>query len=380
MNIVLGSKFPNDATLSITLVQETLREEFLLLGQAASCLYADDIGLRIPKVSEIEFSIRCAFLESLQSADILDFKVGDGLFSTLRGQVLKRPKPQLFVSRSHGLDHINYAVKREFSRVNKSRMSWRERSYFGGYLLWQVVNHMRLADICLFLNSEERDFAVNHLKIDGRKSIIVDNGIPDYMIGLPRRAPRAGRGGALRIAVVGTYVVRKINIAPQAIEKLLTRYEQLTFAFLGTGVDDERVLRDFEISHHDRIKNVKQFDHKLLPGMLSTYDVLFFPSMADGFGLVVFEAMACGVGVVASNLPSLTSRLRNESEALFFQSLDPAAMVDAIERIIHQDHLLEKLQYNGYNRAQDFSWRRIAAQTLDIYSEGLARKSASLPA
>lgn len=111
----------------------------------------------------------------------------------------------------------------------------------------------------------------------------------------------------------------------------------------------------------------------ILPGYISiqTYafllkqaDLFFFPSNFEGFGMPVIEAMACGTPVACSNVTSLPEVAGDA--AMFFDPKKPAAIADALERVLTSPKLQLELRQKGIERAPHFSWAKAAQETLDV--------------
>lgn len=91
---------------------------------------------------------------------------------------------------------------------------------------------------------------------------------------------------------------------------------------------------------------------------------LAIPSLHEGFGLPALEAMAVGTPVVAANvaaLPEVTG-----GAAILVDPLDPADIAGGIERAIAERATLTRL---GRARAREFTWKRTASLTMDVYRE-----------
>jgi glycosyltransferase involved in cell wall biosynthesis len=81
---------------------------------------------------------------------------------------------------------------------------------------------------------------------------------------------------------------------------------------------------------------------------------LLFPSQYEGFGLPPVEAMACGCPVLTSRGGAVEEICGDD--ALYFASDDPAAVINAIERLLDEDGLSNDLRVRGRRRSARLSW------------------------
>lgn len=81
---------------------------------------------------------------------------------------------------------------------------------------------------------------------------------------------------------------------------------------------------------------------------------LVIPSLYEGFGLPALEAMAQGCAVAASNAGALPE-VCGEA-ALFFDPSSPAAIAEALRRVVADEALRIRLQQAGRQQAARFSW------------------------
>ncbi len=110
----------------------------------------------------------------------------------------------------------------------------------------------------------------------------------------------------------------------------------------------------------------------LMPGWVPEEDMPYFyngasafvfPSNYEGFGIPLIQAMACGVPIVASRVSSIPEVVGEA--ALFFDVGDVRLIAMALERIIVDIDLRNKLIESGKEKVKNFSWEKCARETLE---------------
>jgi glycosyltransferase involved in cell wall biosynthesis len=114
-----------------------------------------------------------------------------------------------------------------------------------------------------------------------------------------------------------------------------------------------------------------------LDGLYRAATCFVFPSLAEGFGLPVLDALVRGTPVACSNATSLPE-VAGEA-ALYFDPEDPDAIVAAIDRLLVDGALRERLRAAGPQQAAKFSWRTTAEATLASYERVREARAATAP-
>jgi glycosyltransferase involved in cell wall biosynthesis len=94
-----------------------------------------------------------------------------------------------------------------------------------------------------------------------------------------------------------------------------------------------------------------------------------FPSLSEGFGLPGLEAMAHCAPVVSSNATCLPEVYGGAAH--YFDPIDTQSMADAINEVLTDKNLRDKLVEAGKGQVKKFSWQRMAEQTLRVYDAAL---------
>lgn len=99
--------------------------------------------------------------------------------------------------------------------------------------------------------------------------------------------------------------------------------------------------------------------------------VYVFPSYSEGFGLPALEAMVHGVPVASSNATCLPEVCGDAAH--YFDPHSPAGMAQAIADLLQSNKLRESMVQKGHEQVKKFSWRKMAEQTLEVYTSVLAK-------
>jgi glycosyltransferase involved in cell wall biosynthesis len=105
------------------------------------------------------------------------------------------------------------------------------------------------------------------------------------------------------------------------------------------------------------------------PLWYSSATVFAFPSRYEGFGLPLLEAMACGAPVVSSSASSLPEVVGDAG--MLVDPSDVEGWCSALHQLLEDEPRRAALAAAGRGRAQAFSWRRMAAETVQVYREVL---------
>lgn len=302
--------------------------------------------------------------------DVIDASCGD---TWIWARLPWRRRRPLLVTRSHGLLHIADRARRAEAERGGIDLSWKYPLYWGGYRLREVAASYRSADLCLFMNEEEREYGIERFGLSSQSARVVDNGLPEFLLGREPEAPPAGSFG---IAHVGSYLALKgVRYTAAAVSAILRRHPEAYVSFFGTCCPPERVLEDYDEALHPRVRVVPRYRREELPELLRGHSVTVSSTLQDAFHLGTLEAMACGLAPVVAATAGPLQYVRDGENGLVVPQADSAALEAGLERLIAEPGLLERLRAEANRTAQRYSWERIAEETLALYEEAIERRS-----
>ena len=110
-----------------------------------------------------------------------------------------------------------------------------------------------------------------------------------------------------------------------------------------------------------------------MPRLYASADVCLNPSLADNMPISVLEALASGVPVVSTNVGGVPHLVEHERTALLVEPGDPAAMAQAVLRLLRDATLSARLRAAGLDHVRCFDWASVRPQLLATYAAATSR-------
>lgn len=134
------------------------------------------------------------------------------------------------------------------------------------------------------------------------------------------------------------------------------------------GWRSQPLLRHVEAGGPGRIVLTGHLPAADLDALYRGASAFVYPSLYEGYGLPVLDALARGIPTIVSTASSLPE-VAGEA-AVPVDPSSEAGLADAIERVLTDRGLAERLREAGLARAASLSWERTARATLDVYRGG----------
>jgi glycosyltransferase involved in cell wall biosynthesis len=244
------------------------------------------------------------------------------------------------------------------------------------YNRWGVSNSVRRAKRVIAVSEATADALVNRLNVDRNRIDVVYNGVDERFMPAEDETKKEVRKKyelpTNFFLFVGTLEPRKNLVRViNAWSRIAGEIEQDLVLAGREGWKAESIFEAARASAHSaRIRFVGFVDHGDLPRLMGTADALVYPSLAEGFGIPVAEAMACGTPVITSNVSSLPEVAGDAG--ILVDPVDETAIADAMQRLAGDAAIRSDHSARGIERAQKFSWRKSAEQTMETYRKALS--------
>lgn len=158
----------------------------------------------------------------------------------------------------------------------------------------------------------------------------------------------------------------------EAHQKLVKAQPNLHLALPGAIDGNVKVLQQW--AKDQKFKNVHFLgfvSDGQLRWLMEHTEVYVFPSLSEGFGLPPLEAMTYGAPVASSNATCLPEV--NQDAAHYFDPTSVEDIADKICDILENKTLRDGLVREGKKVVAQYSWKRMAEQTLEVYKRALQK-------
>jgi glycosyltransferase involved in cell wall biosynthesis len=227
------------------------------------------------------------------------------------------------------------------------------------------------------LSQYTADQLARHCGVERERIRVIPAGVdlPEKVLDLKEqqreREQLVGAGNEMVFAA-GAIQTRKNTLnAVRAVASLPANYKLVLAG--GNGYGSEAVynfIRSAGLESRVRVLGYVTDDRLRL--LYQAASLFLFPSLEEGFGLPVLEAMEYGVPVVASSTSSLPEV--GGDAALYVDPRDPEEIAEKIQRGVEDADLRAGLTRRGLARARQFTWQRMAEETLKVYDEVLKER------
>jgi glycosyltransferase involved in cell wall biosynthesis len=371
VRILLVGDYPADPRLGSAKVYYKLREEFAALGHECDVLLGPDIAAR-PQNWRVrqtvspwlaDGAIRRAFRDR-GPYDVVDVASAEGMVFAARRRMGFAREP-VIISRSHGLEHLNYRRTLDDAADGLIDKPWTRRVWYPGVRLPQVAAAARLADALIVLNPADRAFATDAGWLPADRVHVVPHGVSArFLEDAP--ATDAPRGGG--VLFCGSWDnVKGAPYLARAMVLLAAEGAAPPLTILGPGLAEEAVLASFAPEVRPHVRVVPRAPEDEVMRHYRAHDVLVSPSTYEGFGMVIVEAMSQRLPVVATPVGCAPMLIRDGDNGLLVPPRDPAALAAALRRAMEDAALRRAMGAAAAETVRPLTWRATAERTLEVY-------------
>lgn len=253
---------------------------------------------------------------------------------------------------------------------DKNWLVFHAKQFVGYFVFWSIA---RTSDrIITPTEYVKRDYQ-NFARISADKITVTYEGAAEALDTQEPYSPLEGKQFLLCVGNQSDY--KNIRRLMQAHQELRKKYPELLLVCVGklSGKNGVTLQRNREWARGEGYEGIVYTDFvsdQQLSWLYHHCATYVFPSLMEGFGLPGLEAMACKAPVASSNATCLPEVYGDAAH--YFDPLDITDMTRALSDILDNKELADELIQKGSLRVKEFSWKRMAQQTLDVYNQILS--------
>ena len=157
----------------------------------------------------------------------------------------------------------------------------------------------------------------------------------------------------------------------EAVDRLADRVDGLTLVLTGGEGRAEALVASRLRDLRARVLRLGRVSASMLSALTRRADVLAFPSRYEGFGLPLLEAMRAGTPVIAGDNSAMPEVVAGAGLLLGVD--DPGAWADAIDEVVTDRSVADRLSAAGRVRAQAYAPAVAAQRLIAAWREALSR-------
>lgn len=205
------------------------------------------------------------------------------------------------------------------------------------------------------------------------RMLAIENPLPQSFLG---QAMDLGRPRSLGFC--GAWIWRKgTSQLVTAASTILRAWPDVTLELVGVGPSFDK-RRVFEVDICDRVHVTPFIESKAaLQAWYQSVSILLLPAYYESFGLVAAEAMACGCAVVASPT-GFAADLIDGQEAIVTSGFGAEQLIAAVERLLQDDALRERVARGGHQRVQSLNWTEATKELESFYLKCLGSSASGV--
>ncbi|HKX30411.1 MAG TPA: glycosyltransferase family 4 protein [Blastocatellia bacterium] len=296
-----------------------------------------------------------------------------GWMTNLLRHVLPSLRHIRTITSFHGLEPLCFSALKAAMAEKGRPLSLRYRLMQKLIAMPLIQLSCRRSDLVTCLNSREADYLATEGWASPAKIKIQPNTVDK-----PFFKERQARNQALNLLFVGQWIERKgIKYLVEAFSAIAASRPDLRLWCVGTRVDGGEVLPHFPESVRDQVVVIPHVSRKEMIKFYFEADLFVFPSFFEGSSLALLEAMASGLPVITTPVGSASDILESEISALLVPVADSSALTVAIERVLGDFSLRQRLGHQAQEVAKQFEFSGVTRNDISII-QGLIGNDGSL--
>ncbi|MBO06271.1 MAG: hypothetical protein CMI58_04465 [Parcubacteria group bacterium] len=178
------------------------------------------------------------------------------------------------------------------------------------------------------------------------------------------------------ILFVGRLAEKKgLEYLIKAMPEVIRKFRNTKLLVIGKGPAENKLKQLTKKLDPDRkIIFLGKMSNEQLPKYYASSDIFVGPSITtksgdtEGLGIVFLEAISSGIPVIGTNVGGIPDIIKNNKTGLLVEQKNPKELSKAIIKMISDNKLRKKLQYNAYQHIKElYNWKNIGKRFTKVF-------------
>lgn len=157
------------------------------------------------------------------------------------------------------------------------------------------------------------------------------------------------------------------KMAVDVLRKLKEKFPEASLCMVGPDKDGSlQTTKDYAKSLHLDVEFTGKLSKEEWCKLASNYDIFINTTNFDNTPVSVIEAMSLGLPIVSTNVGGIPFLIDDNQTGLLVDQGNVDSMVNAIELLLVDNELTEKLSENGRLKAESFNWDVTKKEWLNV--------------
>ena len=168
--------------------------------------------------------------------------------------------------------------------------------------------------------------------------------------------------------------VKGIDVLIEAFHILSKRLKNLQLRIVGDGEMREELTKRINfLNLGPRVKILGYVPYHLVKDQLLDASVFVLPSRSEGLPNALLQAMAAGLPIVTTRVGGIPSLIRDGENGLLVTADNPEELAEAIEKLLMNRDLAERLGKNARRKAEEYRIKRIVKLYEELFEHVVTR-------
>ena len=150
--------------------------------------------------------------------------------------------------------------------------------------------------------------------------------------------------------------------------------EKIQLWIIGDGTERQALtILSNSLNLNNKVTFWGKLPNEQLPDYYAAADIFIAPSITDssgdteGQGVMLIEALASGTAIISTTTGGISEVLTNNETGLLVPPNSPDKIKSAIELLINNPDLRDKLMLNAQSHAENYAWEKVAYYFIGLY-------------